>query len=252
VIVALSALAIVRALVMWSSSRAQFSPDFGIYTSGTIGFYPSPLGTTLGAVLGQQGMVGLSALAAGVLVYVVGIASGSAWMALIAFAMPIGWLTGFAGVDAIAAALFVLAGTGLLGTGRWRWLAHGAGVGVHLALLPFVLVLERRRLHPVVWLVAAVGAVGALAATPYAGILTPDAPAAIAWAAIATLALVAVQLLPALLSIVDSLNVKASGLLLAIGPLEAAAQGHRYVRYSLPAFFLILARYTTKGPQNAS
>jgi hypothetical protein len=139
----------------------QHNPDATLYTSG-FSFFPSPLGTTLGTLLGIAGLAIVQALVIG--------ATATSLVALrvplrsIAVAFPILIWIAPLGVDVIAGALF--AWGWWRGRERWYWIA----AGFHLSALLLVVAVSRAR-----WIVAVALALGVtlLVVTPYgAGLRT--------------------------------------------------------------------------------
>jgi hypothetical protein len=139
----------------------QHNPDATLYTSG-FSFFPSPLGTALGTLLGIEGLAIVQALVIG--------AAATSLVALrvplrsIAVAFPILIWIAPLGVDVIAGALF--AWGWWRGRERWYWIA----AGFHLSALLLVVAVSRAR-----WIAALALAVGAtlLVITPYgAGLRT--------------------------------------------------------------------------------
>ena len=139
----------------------QHNPDATLYTSG-FSFFPSPLGTTLGTLLGIEGLAIVQALVIG--------AAATSLVALrvplrsIAVAFPVLIWIAPLGVDVIAGALF--AWGWWRGRERWYWIA----AGFHLSALLLVVAVSRAR-----WIAALALALGVtlLAITPYgAGLRT--------------------------------------------------------------------------------
>ena len=139
----------------------QHNPDATLYTSG-FSFFPSPLGTTLGTLLGIEGLAIVQALVIG--------AAATSLVALrvplrsIAVAFPVLIWIAPLGVDVIAGALF--AWGWWRGRERWYWIA----AGFHLSALLLVVAVSRAR-----WIAALALALGVtlLVITPYgAGLRT--------------------------------------------------------------------------------
>lgn len=139
----------------------QHNPEATLYTSG-FSFFPSPLGTTLGTLLGIEGLAIVQALVIG--------AAATLLVALrvplrsIAVAFPVLIWIAPLGVDVIAGALF--AWGWWRGRERWYWIA----AGFHLSALLLVVAVSRAR-----WIAAAALAAGVtlLVITPYgAGLRT--------------------------------------------------------------------------------
>lgn len=148
-------------LVLTLGMGLQNSPDATLYTSG-FSFFPSPLGTTLGTLLGIEGLAIVQALVIG--------AVATSLVALrvplrsIAVALPILIWIAPLGVDVIAGAVF--AWGWWRGRERWYWIA----AGFHLSALLLVVAVSRAR-----WIAALALALGAalLVITPYgAGLRT--------------------------------------------------------------------------------
>ena len=139
----------------------QHNHDATLYTSG-FSFFPSPLGTTLGTLLGIEGLAIVQALVIG--------AAATSLVALrvplrsIAVAFPVLIWIAPLGVDVIAGALF--AWGWWRGRERWYWIA----AGFHLSALLLVVAVSRAR-----WIAALALALGVtlLVITPYgAGLRT--------------------------------------------------------------------------------
>ena len=139
----------------------QHNPDATLYTSG-FSFFPSPLGTALGSLLGIEGLAIVQALVIG--------AAATSIVALrvplrsIAVAFPVLIWIAPLGVDVIAGALF--AWGWWRGRERWYWIA----AGFHLSTLLLVVAVSRAR-----WIAALALAFGVtlLVITPYgAGLRT--------------------------------------------------------------------------------
>lgn len=133
----------------------QHNPDATLYTSG-FSFFPSPLGTALGTLLGIEGLAIVQALVIG--------AAATSIVALrvplrsIAVAFPVLIWIAPLGVDVIAGAIF--AWGWWRGRERWYWIA----AGFHLSTLLLVVAVSRAR-----WIAALALAFGVtlLVITPY-------------------------------------------------------------------------------------
>jgi hypothetical protein len=195
----------------------QHNPDATLYTSG-FSFFPSPLGTALGTLLGIEGLAIVQALVIG--------AAATAVVALrvplrcIAVAFPILIWIAPLGVDVIAGALF--AWGWWRGRERWYWIA----AGFHLSALLLVVAVSRAR-----WIAAIALALGAtlLVVTPYgAGLRTAAELERAPQALVGGLLVAALALLPGLVAGVRVWE----GTYLALG--VAVALGTAYaVRFDL-------------------
>ena len=195
----------------------QHNPDATLYTSG-FSFFPSPLGTALGTLVGIEGLAIVQALVIG--------AAATSLVALrvplrsIAVAFPILIWIAPLGVDVIAGALF--AWGWWRGRERWYWVA----AGFHLSALLLVVAVSRAR-----WIAALALAVGAtlLVATPYgAGLRTAAELERAPQALVGGLVVATLALLPGLVAGVRVWE----GTYLALG--VAVALGTAYaVRYDL-------------------
>lgn len=165
----------------WFMWEAQLLPDTALYVGGGIGFFPSPLGRVIGSG-GWLFLATANAIAGAAVMVLVAVLAhrlgGSAvWAAVIAFLTPLSLWTIFAGVDTLGVAFlllaFVLYDAKLT---RWALLSALVAVGVHLSLLPIVLVgvilsgqSWRRTLG--VGIGVAAFAVLMLLVTPYGGVM---------------------------------------------------------------------------------
>lgn len=211
-------------------------PDFALYSSGGLGLFPSPLGRLLGS-LGPAPFAVVSVVGAGVCTLAVGLAARArgasmAWACWLFALSPASLYLAYAGVDAPALALLLLA------FGSRHTLGRAAGVTLaaltHLSLVPFALLLGRRGYAG--WLAGSVlglVALGSVLLTPYSGvvfgILEPGALTAMGLGALVGLGLS----LPALLFV--GRPPLAWWFALAVGVLECGAQHHLQARYLLPA-----------------
>jgi hypothetical protein len=259
--------AFLRALYGWYGYRANISPDFGLYLRGGLHLYPSPLGVALGSFLGVSGLVLLSALAAAAVpLWVSRYSSGYVALACVTF-LPLGWITFFAAIDWIAAALFLFA-----------WCNRGSRVGkvglcvaclLHFALVPVLLALAVRRYlsvrsSPALWgtfgllLVPLVSAsLLVLLVTPYGGIAGHFAsPLRVVYYAVITAVVAggawqAVAILP-WVRVHGSAFLADGVVAFAVGALEAGAQLHSQARYCFVGFVLLCSalRQVNRGERS--
>lgn len=230
---------VVRSAVAWHNVGLNMQPDFDLYTQGGLGLYPSPLGRLAGA-LGPHPFAWLSILCSGLCVLAVGLLArrygGSpAWSSALFFLSPASLYLSYAGIDAIALALLLLALSGIAGP-----LLGPVAALTHLSLLPFAILFL-----PWTWpgrFVAIVlgGAVSlSLLLTPYSGVLLGwmhrDALTALWQALAASLILLGV----------GALWVRFSPTVLlffSVGVVECVLQHHLQARYLLPFAAVALAR----------
>jgi hypothetical protein len=242
-----------RAMAGYHSFGATLKPDFSLYTSGGIHVYPSPLGTALGSVVGPNGFVLLAALASSALILFVSYHSVGLLPVVAATLLPLGWITFFAGVDSIAAAIFLFS---WVQRSTWKGrVGLALACTLHFALAPVLALLLIRRFARRLSL-ALVLSVGALAiplvfaagylllATPFGGlwahlsyplsILLYTAVTAVtagaAWQAVAVLPWVRVH---------GTALLYDGAAAFSAGCLEAGFQLHAQARYCLPGFLLL-------------
>ncbi len=218
----------------------QHNPDATLYTSG-FSFFPSPLGTTLGTLLGIEGLAIVQALVIG--------AAATSLVALrvplrsIAVAFPVLIWIAPLGVDVIAGALF--AWGWWRGRERWYWIA----AGFHLSALLLVVAVSRAR-----WIAALALALGAtlLLITPYgAGLRTAAELERVPQALVGGLLVATLALLPGLVAGVRVWEgtFLALGVALALGTAYAVrfdlSDGYvlwtsvpQTLRYALPVVFV--------------
>jgi hypothetical protein len=231
-----------RAELAWALLRLRAEPDFGLYTQGGLGLFPSPLGRALGAA-GAPAFALLGAAAAGLAVlFVAQLAAAHGTdplrAALLFALLPLGWLTAAAGADSLGLAIF-LGGLVLVrrGFGRRGVLAISAGVLTHAQLAPFVLVSGVRWSRAALLTVVpiAIVCVVSLLLTPYSGVVVQlGQPAAVG-------AFLVAFVIGGLLVLAASPTTSSTWLAVGIAAAECGAQHHFQARYFLPAFALACA-----------
>lgn len=246
-IVALAALAAVRAAVCALLLGATLDPDTELYAQGGVGLFPSPLGR----VIGMGGIPAIAlANAATNFVLVLGVARLAALhggrprlAALLVVVAPLGLWSIFAGMDTIAAALIVWS---LVTARRTRALCELAAVLAHPAALLVVVLARLRPSRASLLSASAACALGAIVclATPYRAALLDLDPLVVVTSAIATAAvfaatfLLAWKLRPAIPAIAG--GSLASGLM-------AGAAWETNLRYLLPAVGVAAASVTRRS-----
>jgi len=228
---ALALVAVLRSVLAWSLFSAHLEPDLGLYSSGGWRLFPSPLGTLVGAIGGQDLVVVLSCLAAGGLVLLVGELAGARG-ALLALLLPIGWLPMFAGIDSIATVLLLAS---VLAGARWRWPLWLAACGLHLALVPLVAVVAYRKGYRLSVAALASTALAVAAMTPYGAILHRSLTDRFLLAFALTGLIAGVHLLPVVYGLARVGELWLVLGLVAAAALEAGLQQHRQIRYVVPA-----------------
>lgn len=123
----------------WGAWGARLDPDSYLYARSELVGWPSPLGTWIGWAGGMPLLIVCTALAAGVLAYMVESRSGVGAFAFAA--CPVSWYLFFPGMDALGAVPAV--------AGVWR--------------RSWALVLLAGLLHPVAGIVSAAGLLGSRA-----------------------------------------------------------------------------------------
>jgi hypothetical protein len=239
-------------------------PDAALYVSSGVSLYPSPIGSSLGAVLGEEGFAALHACAVGAVAFELVRARPS--FAALGVSLPVLWWVLPVGVHAVSTLGLLVAVRLWTSRGELAELGFAALAFLHLAALPWLVCFARW------WVAALVGGllVVVMLGTPYGAAFPGEEgfralPVALAVAG----AVVLIGLAPVLLSPADDTS-SGTLALAAVAVFMAALYGvqadlvHRdasvslaffaATRYALPLTVLALvlgARRRTERPTTA-